>query len=322
MFLPTLTSMGLGFLASLSTCAALIGSIVLTLSPSFGNKKVTGGAVFNAGRLVSFSLAGALLGLLGSAISLSPTTSSVLTIFISIFMILIGLQMLGVSALRKFQPPIFRKVTDYIDKKSSTNKLPVVFSVGFLTIFLPCGFTLAAEALAIASKNPLSGAITMISFTIGTLPVLMLMGIAGSTILKRPLISKIAGAIIIFMSLSALWQALVVLNVPLPQITLDNKEQTAGNSVVTNNSQLIKMDVIGAGYSPNTFTVKAGVPVRWEVNSTTSYTCANYLVAPSLNIGKSLQPGVNVFEFTPTTAGQIRFSCSMGMYRGVINVVN
>jgi plastocyanin domain-containing protein len=42
----------------------------------------------------------------------------------------------------------------------------------------------------------------------------------------------------------------------------------------------------------------------------------------SLGIRKSLQAGENTIEFTPTTAGSLPFSCAMGMYTGVFNVVD
>ena len=83
---------------------------------------------------------------------------------------------------------------------------------------------------------------------------------------------------------------------------------------------MIKMTVLNSGYTPNVFTVKTGVPVRFEITSEAPFTCANFLVIPSLNVSRSLQKGQNLIEFTPATSGPINFSCGMGMYRGVINV--
>ena len=94
------------------------------------------------------------------------------------------------------------------------------------------------------------------------------------------------------------------------------------NVTIENGVQVVKMDQTGGGYTPNTFTIKKGVPVKWIVNSIDPNTCASTIVAPSLNIRKSLTQGENIFEFTPKEVGQIRFSCVMGMYTGVFNVTD
>ncbi|OGH75585.1 MAG: hypothetical protein A3G00_00415 [Candidatus Magasanikbacteria bacterium RIFCSPLOWO2_12_FULL_43_12] len=80
------------------------------------------------------------------------------------------------------------------------------------------------------------------------------------------------------------------------------------------------MTQYGSGYSPNFFTVKKGIKTRWVINSTNPYSCASSLVVPKYRINKYLEKGENIVEFTPTEAGDIHFSCSMGMYRGIIKV--
>jgi plastocyanin domain-containing protein len=84
-------------------------------------------------------------------------------------------------------------------------------------------------------------------------------------------------------------------------------------------TQVIKMNAAG-GYQPNHFIVRAGVPVRWEVSATAAGGCANVLVSRQLKLQKFLNPGVNIIEFTTAQAGEIQFSCSMGMYRGSFTV--
>ncbi len=81
------------------------------------------------------------------------------------------------------------------------------------------------------------------------------------------------------------------------------------------------MNVNSTGYSPNNFTVKKNIPVRWNINGDNVFGCQGYLVMPKLGIQKVLTKGQNVIEFTPTEEGVINFSCAMGMYRGVFNVV-
>ena len=76
-----------------------------------------------------------------------------------------------------------------------------------------------------------------------------------------------------------------------------------------------------SGYSPNTLTVKKGIPVKWVITSKDVNTCASSLVSSSLKIRKGLSLGENIIEFTPTETGVLKFSCSMGMYRGSFNVI-
>ena len=85
------------------------------------------------------------------------------------------------------------------------------------------------------------------------------------------------------------------------------------------------MNASASGYSPNTFTVKAGQKVRWEITDTGTSGCTNAVIARSLFQGPvNLVPGTtSVKEFTaPTTPGTYRFSCWMGMISGTIEVIN
>jgi plastocyanin len=76
------------------------------------------------------------------------------------------------------------------------------------------------------------------------------------------------------------------------------------------------------GYSPARFRVKTGIPLIWTVTSTNAYVCSASIVIPSLGIARTLTEGPNTIEFTPTKAGLIKYSCSMGMFTGGIEVVN
>jgi plastocyanin domain-containing protein len=70
------------------------------------------------------------------------------------------------------------------------------------------------------------------------------------------------------------------------------------------------------GYSPNVFTVKVNQPVKWIINSTNPFTCASSIMMRDYRINRGLKKGENIIEFTPTKTGEIRFSCTMGMYTG------
>ena len=112
-------------------------------------------------------------------------------------------------------------------------------------------------------------------------------------------------------------------NFSLPKINIELGNDQQNDAVpIKDGKQVIRMDQVAHGYSPNKFVIKKGIPVVWKINSKDSYTCAAYFSVPALGINSPLKTGENVFEFTPEDAGNINFSCGMGMYRGVINVIN
>lgn len=98
-----------------------------------------------------------------------------------------------------------------------------------------------------------------------------------------------------------------------------NKDQ---NINLENGVQVIHMSESAQGYSPNSITIKKGIPVRWEIEGSTDRTCANALIVPEYKIRAFLKPGKNIIEFTPDKTGQIPFSCSMRMYTGTFNVID
>lgn len=104
-------------------------------------------------------------------------------------------------------------------------------------------------------------------------------------------------------------------------------QDTNGLAPIVNGKQIIKMTVLGSSYSPNYFKLKAGIPVQWEITSSGQSGCdSGAIVANGLLQGITyLDPGagqVKVVEFTPQSVGTYRFSCTMGMVRGTIEVVN
>ena len=98
--------------------------------------------------------------------------------------------------------------------------------------------------------------------------------------------------------------------------------QADPNVTMENGVQVVKMIQNGNGYTPNSFTIKKGIPVKWIVTSEDAFTCAASIVSSKLGIRKNLEAGENIIEFTPTEAGNIRFTCSMGMYSGSFNVID
>jgi uncharacterized protein len=84
--------------------------------------------------------------------------------------------------------------------------------------------------------------------------------------------------------------------------------------------QVIHMDVTNAGYTPNTFILKTGVPVKWVINGKKLNGCNSGITVPAYNLDFKIKQGEQTIEFTPTKAGTINWSCWMGMIPGTFIV--
>jgi uncharacterized protein len=177
---------------------------------------------------------------------------------------------------------------------------------------------------AVTSGSGVRGALIMSAFAVGTAPGLL--GIAGiSSLVKGEsarFFFKIAGIIVILLGLWNISNGWSLTGFVLPSTGSAQSQPSGVSAELRDGKQFFTMEQWAGGYNPSEFTIKKGVPFVWQINSKDSYTCASSLVVPSLGIRKSLVSGANTVEFTPTKTGQIRFSCSMGMYRGVITVIN
>ncbi len=309
---------GLGLIAGVSTCAALIGGIVISLGQQWKNDKspIWPHLQFNFGRIGGFFLLGTILGLIGKNLTLSQSFFPWLIIIISIWMLIIGLRLAGVKIKKLFHGGnLFEKFKHKIDH-------PVL--IGVATFFLPCGFALTAQGASLIAASPLHSGLIMASFALGSTIPLLIIGYF-STKLWQPnkyqkTLTLAAGLLIIIFALFNLRNQI---NLIFPQTVFSNNQPTIDSTLTNQNTQTIYMDASASGYSPNSFTVKAGIPVRWEITDTGTSGCTNRLVAKSLfSETLALQRGKTIVkEFTATKTGTYSFSCWMGMVTGKISVV-
>jgi len=337
--LPTFFVFGL--LAGISSCAALVGGLILSMSKQWSElyaaetstvKKLQPHILFNSGRVISYLFFGSILGLLGSTFQLSLKFTSILIIAVSILMLAIAMQMLDVGFFRKFQLSLPKSMTRYVANEKNFKGKNMPFFMGALTFFLPCGFTITSQGLALLSGSPLQGSLIMGFFALGTTIPLLAIGLSSVAFSKNPhwadRFSKIAGIVVLFFALFNINSQLAVLgyNNINDLVPVKNTTQSIDNGLppIIDGKQVIKMIASGSGDDPNYFKVKAGVPVRWEITGGNSLGCNNGIISANLFEGQiTLTPGqVSVKEFTPSTAGRYKFSCGMGMITGIIEVIN
>ena len=209
------TSFIIGLVASVSSCLAVVGGLVLSLSATVSEDKISDVRpmmLFHGGRLVSFAVLGGVLGAVGSAIGISFTVTAILGIIASVVMIVLGLNLVGIFEKNIIALPsgvfnFFRKVE---------HKTIAPFLVGVGTFFLPCGFTQSIQIAALSSGSLFSGFLTMTSFAVGTLPMLALLSFGSASFAQSkhaPLFFKSAGVVVIGLGSFALISGLAGLGV-------------------------------------------------------------------------------------------------------------
>lgn len=316
----------MGILASLSTCAAVTGGILLAASSKYNqmHHNLTGAQrfrphiFFNAGRIVSYTTFGALLGIVGSSITLSPWANGMLLIIGSLSMILLGLQLLKLfPALSRFHLGFPKRFSNKI--LDASNKPTAPFLLGASTFFLPCGFTQALQLYVLSRSDPVLGALAMFMFSIGTLPGTLSIG-AISSFVKGDFqkhFFKFSGVLIVIVGIFSIGNGLALagVNFGYPVLTSGSLQKaTATAAPIINGKQIVEMTVNGLSYSPSKFTVFQGVPVEWHIDGRQAAGCAQVIIAPKLKIAEYLpRDTVKTVVFLPRETGTIGFGCSMGM---------
>lgn len=205
----------LGVIASLSSCMALVGGLVLAISNNYSMNNGQGGnsaqILFHLGRIGGFFILGGLLGIVGGFLKPSMGFTFILTIIVSVVMISLALNQLGITSGNSFlKTPKF--ISKRIIKLKEIKGSFFSFLLGVLTFFLPCGFTLSVQAIALEQGSFLNSALIMFAFALGTLPVLALLSFASINFagkFKSGIFLKTTGIIILAFALYNIYGALI-----------------------------------------------------------------------------------------------------------------
>lgn len=314
----------IGLVASVSSCMAVTGGLLLALAAKY-NEVARGSAAqrfvphlaFNAGRIAGYAGFGALTGLAGSALMISPEVGAALTIGTSALMLAIGLQMLGLlpplAHLLRLPKTLQHRVHDLVASQSTI----AAFALGAATFFLPCGFTLALQLYVLAQGDALRGALTMLVFALGTLPALLSLSMLSSFVTGRMqgYFLKLAGAAVILLGFLNIQYGLVQTGSGYTPVTPFARTQAeAPAPAQARQVQVVEMTVSGLEYRPSRFTVKVGIPVEWRIDGRDAEGCGRILVARGIGLTKFLAADKpDTVTFTPKRTGEIAFNCSMGM---------
>lgn len=216
------TAFLIGLVASVSTCMAVVGSLVLSVSANYAKEgdKVRPQVLFHIGRLVAFFILGGAIGALGSAFQLGATGTFLMSFIVALVMLVLGINLLDIFPwAKKLQPTLPKFLSSRLleVKKLNHTLTPVLF--GIVTFFLPCGFTQSMQIYALSTGSFLTGAMVMFVFALGTLPVLALLSFSSLAIkdkLQSGVFFKTAGLVVIFFALFNLINSLVIIGLIPP----------------------------------------------------------------------------------------------------------
>ena len=321
-----------GLVAGLSSCAALIGGILLSMTKNWNEQsgyeasaftKMRPHFFFHGGRLFAYALLGGVLGAVGKAVAFeNVTVYAFITILVSVVMLLIGLQMAGVSWAQRFQLRMPKIITRRIAKGNGQSGSQLPFAVGAGTVLLPCGFTLIAQGIALTSGSALRGALMLSLFVLGTMIPLLFIGVASVQGTKNPNRSRAfsfyAGVILVIFASYNVNGQFNVLGFPSVSDVFarpDTAAPIASSVVNTDGEQVVSMGAKGFKYTlTSAATIQAGVPTKLVVDDQGIQGCGIFLSARGLINGfTELKLGQNIIDLGSPAKGTYKITCSMGM---------
>lgn len=160
---------------------------------------------YNASRLISYSIFGAIFGVIGRTMDLS-LAASISGVIGAGLLLLLGLSWiapnLGISVRTVIPAQVTEKLTGMINRLENNPLLPP--ALGILSGLLPCGLLYPAYSLSLTAGSAFEGSLTMAAFSLGTWPALWASGWFSGVIFTRLREKKWKMILGIFIILTAL----------------------------------------------------------------------------------------------------------------------
>ncbi len=321
-------SLGAVFLTGLATslhCITMCGGLCMTQTAG-SERPVRSSLLYNAGRLLSYTVLGGIIGAAGSVLALTNTAKALIQMAAAVFMLLMALYLLGafrwLGRLLYASGPV-SKACASLSGRAGVLKAKGPFLLGLANGLMPCGPLQAMQLYALSTGTWWTGALSMFCFCLGTLPLMAGFGLLSGALssarnvkIQKPM-RMLSCCLILVMGISTLTNGLSLLGVNYGQVS----GAEASGAAEENGIQHVRSELDYGDYP--TITVRAGMPVQWNlhVDSKKLNTCNGELVIPAFGIDVKLEPGDNIISFTPEEAGTIPYTCWMGMLDGLIEVV-
>ncbi|MDR1101585.1 MAG: sulfite exporter TauE/SafE family protein [Clostridiales bacterium] len=303
-------------------CAAMCGGINISQSlKSNGGSSVRAAFLYNLGRVIAYTVVGFIVGALGAVITFSNAMQGVLKLAAGVFMVIMGVNMLGIFPfLRRLNPHMPKIFANKVYDAKEKNNSPLY--VGLLNGLMPCGPLQAMQIYALSTGNAFAGAFSMFLFSLGTVPLMFGLGAFAGAMGKKfaHSVMTVGAVLVVVLGLSMFSQGWT-----LSGFTNTNTLHTpkASNQDVTiENGVQIVHSTLSSGRYPS-ITVYEGVPVKWIIDAPKGSIngCNKSMTIKEYGITYTFKTGENIIEFMPTRTGKFTYSCWMGMIKANITVV-
>ncbi|MBR1780982.1 MAG: sulfite exporter TauE/SafE family protein [Oscillospiraceae bacterium] len=310
-------SYGMLFVTGLLTsihCVSMCGAIGIFASTETNSvRSLRRPLLYQAGRVCSYTLIGGVVGAVGSVFRVSETLRGALILVAAAFMLLMALSMLGLFQFSL--PRLF-----HLRLPAGRNG---PFLIGLLNGLMPCGPLQAMQLYALSTGSPLSGALAMLLFALGTVPLMLLSGVAINLSRGRAkrVIGKVASVLMVILALSMLNRGLLSLGVDVTRV-LPTQYNGYLAATAEDGVQTVAFDLDYDTYAD--IVVQKDVPVRITVHADAGKLtgCNNEIISRDFGFDIPLKEGDNLIEFTPTEEGDFSYSCWMHMITNHIRVVD
>jgi sulfite exporter TauE/SafE/copper chaperone CopZ len=325
----------IGLIAATSSCLAVVGGLLLSVSAKWAEayhpeqrwQKIWPLLLFNAGRLAGYFVFGGLVGLLGTALTLSSRMTGVLTLIIAVAMIMIGLNVLRILPKKYCTFPLPRRMRSWIAALSASHSAAAPLALGALTFFVPCGFTQSVQLLALGSGSFLLGGTIMLAFALGTLPALLGISLVSSLVEGKAarVFLLFSGCVVLLLGFLNLRSGLLLAGVDTDRFFRASAHVSSAQdpyvTVDAQGRQIITMYVTDRGYEPSDFTIDPYRPTWiFAIAQKPLQGCANYLLAPDFNKEVPIRQGKNWLGPLQNPQRDFVLTCSMGMLRANVHV--
>lgn len=320
-----------GLLTSLH-CIAMCGGINLSqcLVPKKDGTATAGwkpSLLYNGGRVISYTIVGGVVGALGSVVSFSGGARGLIAILAGTFMVLMGINMLGlIPALKQLHFQMPSGIRNTLMGQTG-ERGPLV--VGLLNGLMPCGPLQAMQLYALGTGSAAAGALSMFFFSLGTVPLMFGFGALSTLLSKRFTRNMLRFSAVLVILLGAIMMQRGFSLGGLPVMALSNVETTAESSQasgvvasIENGVQIVQGEVERSAYPE--IVVQKGMPVRFNLHADAENLngCNGSIIIPEFDIQKKLEAGDNIIEFTPEKTGIYGYTCWMGMISSQITVID
>ena len=193
-------------------CGGIVGAVSMHLPQS--KSKAPFLLAYNTGRVLSYTLAGAIAGLVGASsffLQHVLPIQHVLYAISSLMLIALGLYLAGIwhgaTYLENAGKAIWKTLQPYSKRYIPVQNFRQAFILGGLWGWLPCGLVYSVLIASIATGNAVSGGLLMLAFGLGTLPTLLTMSMAAvrlKTVLQNIWVRRASGLLVLGFGLTGL----------------------------------------------------------------------------------------------------------------------